>query len=95
MNFFGIPTRLPSFGEITAASVLALGLWLVGLGVMFRLGGAPTRFDAGAALLVLAWACIGARLGIRPDRGTRHLLANVAISAVLLGTYAAVWHLVA
>jgi hypothetical protein len=95
MTLFGIAIRRPSFGEFTAASVMALGVWLAALALMVRLGGAPSPFDAGALLLVLGWACIGARLGIRPDRGARHLLANLAISGVLLGLYASVWRVVA
>ncbi len=95
MNFFGITTRLPSFGEITAASVMALGLWLAAIALMFRFGSPPEAADAGALLLVIEWACVAARLGIRPDRGTRHVIANVAVSAVLLGGYFGVWGLMA
>lgn len=95
MNFFGITIRLPSFGEITAASVMALGLWLAAIALMVRFGSPLETADAGALLLVIEWACVAARLGIRPDRGTRHLLANVAVSAVLLGGYFGVWGLMA
>jgi hypothetical protein len=94
MTIFGIPTRRPSFAEVTAASLMALGLWLGAVALLFRLNQAPTAFDAGALLVVLAWACIGVRLGIRVDRGRRHLLANLAISALLLGIYAGAWGLV-
>ena len=94
MTLFGIPTRTPSFAEFTAASLMGLGIWLAGIGLLWRLNHAPSSFDAGALLLVLAWGCIGVRLGIRPDRGTRHVVANFAVSAVLLGCYAAVWGLV-
>lgn len=94
MQIFGIPTRLPSFAEVTAASVMALGVWLGAVALLFRLDHAPTAFDAGALLLVLAWGCIGVRLGIRLDRGRRHVLANIAISALLLGLYAGAWELV-
>lgn len=94
MKLFGIPTRKPSFAEFTAASLMALGLWLAGIALIWRLHRAPTAFEAGALLLVLAWGCIGARVGIRPDRGARHVLANFAVSAVLLGLYAGAWGLV-
>lgn len=94
MQIFGIPTRLPSFAEVTAASVMALCVWLGAVALLFRLDHAPTAFDAGALLLVLAWGCIGVRLGIRLDRGRRHVLANIAISALLLGLYAGAWELV-
>ena len=94
MTLFGITTRIPSFAEFTAATLMALGLWLAGIALLWRFNGVPTAFEAGALLLVLAWGCIGARLGIRPDRGGRHVLANFAVSAVLLGLYAGAWGLV-
>lgn len=94
MQIFGIPTRLPSLLEVTAASVMALGVWLGAVALLFRLDHAPTAFDAGALLVVLAWGCIGVRLGFRLDRGMRHVLANFAISALLLGLYIGVWALV-
>lgn len=94
MTLFGIPTRLPSFAEVTAATLMALGVWLGAVALLFRLDHAPTAYDAGALLVVLAWGCIGVRLGIRLDRGGRHVLANFAVSALLLGLYAGVWELV-
>lgn len=93
MTLFGIPTRLPSFAEVTAASLMALGVWLGAIALLIRLDQALTAFDAGALLVVLAWGCIGVRLGIRLDQGRRHVLANLAVSALLLGLYAAVWEL--
>jgi hypothetical protein len=93
MTLFGISTRTPSFAEVTAASLMALGVWLGAVALLFRLDRSPTPYDAGALLVVLAWGCIGVRLGIRMDRGGRHVLANVAISALLLGLYAGVWEL--
>jgi len=87
MNLFGIALRKPSFNEVTAAAVMATGLWMVFAGAM-RIAGHPLgTVDAGAALIVSLWACVGARLGIRIDHGTRHLLASVAGSALLLGLY--------
>lgn len=94
MHIFGIPTRHPSFAEVTAASVMAIGVWLGAVALLVRLNQAPTAFDAGALLVVLAWGCIGVPLGIRPDRGRRHLLVNFAVSALLLCLYAAAWGLV-
>lgn len=94
MKIFGIPARRPSFAEVTAASLMALGVWLGVVGLLYRLDQAPSAFDAGALLLVLAWGCIGVRMGIRPDRGSRHVLANFAVSALLLGLYAGAWGLV-
>jgi hypothetical protein len=95
MTLFGITTRIPSFAEVTSASLMALGVWLCAVALLFRLNHAPTPYDAGALLVVLAWGCIGVRLGIRLDRGGRHVLANLAISALLLGLYAGAWQLAA
>ena len=95
MTFFGITTRHPNFNEFTAATVMAVGLWLLGLAVMLRAGEQVDRFDAGGLLLVLTWGCVGVRMGIRPDRGWRHLAANAVVSALLLGAYGGVVHLVA
>ncbi|MDO9074252.1 MAG: hypothetical protein Q7U73_13400 [Rubrivivax sp.] len=94
MEVFRIVTRQHSFAEVTAASVMALGVWLCAVGLLFRLGHAPTAFNAGALLVVLAWGCIGVRLSIRPNLGGRHALANFAIPALLLRLYAAAWSLV-
>lgn len=91
MHLLGIRLRRPSFNELTAASVMALGLWLLTAALLWRFGDAPSRFDAGAALIVIWWASIAACIGIRPTHGTRHLAVNVAVSALLLGGYSVVW----
>ncbi len=92
LTLFGIDLRVPSLNEFTAASVLAVGLWVLVLGVAHRCGAGLQAFDAGALLLVAEWGCVAARAGVRPDRGARHLLANLAVSALLVGIYAATWH---
>lgn len=87
MKVLGIPLRKPTSGELTAAAVLALGLWLAVLGVL-RLGAIEFgRADAGALLLVVAWGCFSVRLGIRIDQGRRHLAANMLVSFALLACY--------
>ena len=48
---------------------------------------ALSRADAGALLLVCLWGCVSARLGIRIERGGRHLLASLAVTALLIGAY--------
>ncbi len=90
MNIIGIPLRKPSFSEVTAAAVLATGLWLSCLALAVRFGSGLERADAGAALLVIFWGCVCVRLGIRVDQGLRHLALNLACCALLVGAYQAV-----
>ncbi len=87
MQLLGIALRKPSFGEITAAAVMALGLWIAAAGIARASGHPLDTADAGALLIVIAWAAIGTRLGLRLDHGPRHVAAHVAISAVLIGAY--------
>src|SRR5664280_2572236 len=87
MKLLGIVLRKPSFGEITAAAIMALGAWIAVAGLAKASGHPLDRGDAGALLIVIAWAAIGTRLGLRLDHGPRHVAAHVAISAVLLGAY--------
>ena len=87
MHFIGIPLRKPSHTEIATASVMAVGLWVAGVGLMQAAQLALSRVDAGALLLVMLWGCVSVRVGIRIERGGRHLLASLAVSALLLGAY--------
>jgi hypothetical protein len=91
MKILGISLRKPSFNEVTAATVMGVGLWLAIIAVAQATGQGLTRMDAGAGLLVVVWGCIGTRLGIRIDQGTRHVMANLAVSAVLLSAYQGAW----
>ncbi len=95
MHLIGIPLRKPSHNELAAATVMAVGLWIAGIGLMQAAQLALSRDDAGALLLVLLWGCVSARLGIRLDLGGRHLLASLAVNAMLLGAYEAVIRLFA
>ena len=87
MKFLGISLRKPGANELTAASVMAVGLWVAAIGFMRVAPVIIDRSDAGALLLVLLWACISTRLGIRVGMGGRHLAVNLLVSAVLLGVY--------
>ena len=87
MTVFGITLCKPTFNEITAATVMGIGLWLTGLGIAHASGHALDIRDAGALLLVSSWACIAVRIGLGVDQGSRHLLVNMAVIAVLLGLY--------
>jgi hypothetical protein len=90
MKIIGVELRKPSFGEITAAAVLAAGLWMAIVALWRTVGAAPLdRIDAGALLLVVFWGCICVRLGIRVERGPRHLALNVAFCALLVAVYQA------
>jgi hypothetical protein len=93
MNLIGIPLRRPSFGELTAAAVMATGVWLAAVGLARALHLPLDRVEAGALLLVVVWGCLSARLGIRIGAGHRHLMVNLGVSAVLLGAYQGAWAL--
>jgi hypothetical protein len=87
MTLFGIQLRKPSFNEITAATVMAVGIWVAVIGVAKASGQALQASDAGALLVVSVWGCLGARLGVALGKGGRHLAAHVGISVVLLAIY--------
>ena len=90
MKILGIEFRKPSFNETTAATVLAIGLWLACLGASHASGIVLDRHDAGALLLVAFWGCIGVRLGLGFDKGSRHTAVHVGVATLLLGSYEAV-----
>jgi hypothetical protein len=87
MTFLGIELRRPTFNEITAATVMAVGLWVAVIGLAQVSGHALQARDAGALLVVSVWGCIGARVGVGIGKGGRHLAAHVGINAVLLALY--------
>lgn len=87
MQLFGITLRKATFNEITAAAVMGTGLWLAGLGLAQASGHGLDIREAGALLLVSAWACIAVRIGLGVDQGQRHLAVNIGIIALLLGAY--------
>ena len=87
MQILGIDLRKPSFGELTAAAVMACGCWLAVAGIAHASGHPLSPRDAGALLAVIAWGTVSARLGVRVDGGARHAIAHAAIGAVLLGCY--------
>jgi hypothetical protein len=87
MTLFGIQLRRPSFNEVTAATVMAVGLWVLVIGVAQVTGHALQARDAGAVLVVAMWGCIGARVGFGVGQGGRHLAAHIGVSAMLLALY--------
>jgi hypothetical protein len=87
MRLLGIQLRMPDSNEVTAAAFMATGLWAATVGVLSLMQVPFGRADAGALLLVVGWACLSARLGIRIGKGHRHLVANLAVSSLLLGLY--------
>jgi hypothetical protein len=95
MKIIGIPLQRPSFNQFTAASVLAIGLWLAALGILQTAGWGLDRNNAGALLVVMWWGSLSAPVGIRIGEGQRHLLANLVVSGLLLGAYEGLQRLVA
>jgi len=87
MNVFGIALRRPRFSELTAAAVMAAGLWMLVLGGLHILQMPTDRADAGALLLMIAWGCMSVRFGLRMDQGQRPALLNLAGAAFLMGVY--------
>lgn len=87
MKILDIQLRKPSFNEITVAAVMATGLFVAALGLMRALRMPMDGVEAGALLLVVLWGCVSVRLGIRIDQGRQHMLANLMVSALLLGAY--------
>ena len=87
MKLVGIPLRKPAYAELTAATVMAVGLWAAAVGVLLASHVGIDRADAGALLLTLVWACLSTRLGIRVGQDRRHLLANLLGCTLLLGVY--------
>ena len=87
MKIFDIELRKPSFNEVTAATIMGVGLWLACLGGAAALGHSMTRVDAGAALLVILWGCLSVRFGVHIGQSRSHLLANVGVTAALLLLY--------
>ena len=87
MKLLGIPLRTPTHTELLAAAVMGTGLWVAAIGCLRLAGVEIGRADAGAMLLVALWGCTSVRLGIRIGEGHRHLLANLLVSAALLGLY--------
>ena len=87
MKILGIELNKPSFNEVTASAVMAAGLWLACVAV-WRVSKQPMdRIEAGAALLVIFWGCVGVRMGIRFDRGFRHVAANLLCAGAILTVY--------
>ncbi|HEX4234580.1 MAG TPA: hypothetical protein VH041_09735 [Caldimonas sp.] len=87
MMLFGIQLRRPTFNEVTAATVMAVGLWVAVIGLAQVSGHALQARDAGALLVVSVWGCIGARLGVGIGKSGRHLAAHIGINVVLLAIY--------
>lgn len=87
MKLLGIPLQRPSFDQITAAAVMACGLWLACIAVLRSTGQPLTGVEAGAALLIVFWGCVCAHVGIRVDRGLRHILANAMVGTFIWLAY--------
>lgn len=91
MKLFGVALRLPTFGQVTSATVLAVGLWMLLLGLLRAAGVQLSAMDAGAALVVVACSALAAQAGVQVGRGGRHLLLNLGANGLLLLLYQAAW----
>ena len=87
MKILGVELSKPTFNQVTAAAVMAAGLWMAAVALLRSAGQPLDRVDAGAALLVIFWGCVCVRMGIRVDRGPRHLAVNLLCAGVLLAAY--------
>jgi hypothetical protein len=87
VTLLGIPLRRPAFAELTAATIMAVGLWAAAVGLLLASRVDFSRSDAGALLVALAWACLSTRVGIRVGQDRRHLVANLLGCTLLLGVY--------
>lgn len=94
MKLLGITLRTPNTTELTAAAIMGTGLWVAAVGTLRVAGIDIGPVDAGAMLLVVLWGCLSVRLGIRIGKDYRHLLANLLVSAALLGLYKSAWAIV-
>ena len=90
MKILGVQLRQPTFNEVTASAVMAAGLWLACVALLRASEQPLDRVEAGGALLVIFWGCVGVRLGIRVDRGARPLALNIVFGALLLAVYHAI-----
>jgi hypothetical protein len=92
VKIIGISLRKPSFNELTAAVVMGAGLWIAAVGVLRTLLQVDLpMMDAGALLLVALWGCVSTRVGLQIGEGSRHVLANLLVAAVLLALYQGAW----
>jgi hypothetical protein len=87
MKLIGIPLCRPNVSELTASSAMGTGLWVAMVGIAHAVQLQLDKSDAGALLLVVLWACISARVGIRIEKGFRHIAANLLVSAGLVVLY--------
>lgn len=87
------PFRQPAFAGLTAAALIAVGLWVAAVGLLLASRTEPDGADAAALLVALAWAALGARRGSRAGQGRHrsrhhhHLVANLLGCTLLLGVY--------
>lgn len=94
MKLLGIALRKPRYVEFTAASVMAVGLWVAAMGVSSVAGQALSLAEAAAVLVMMWWSCVGIRCGIDLARGGwRHWTAHGAIALALVALSQLPWAL--
>jgi hypothetical protein len=87
LKVLGVELRRPGFWELTSASVLAVGLWLLLSGLAARVDPGWSRADFASLLAVMWLSVVGMRLGLDPRRSWAAAavqFAACALAAALL-----------
>lgn len=85
MKLLGIDWRLPRYREFTAASIMAIGLWTLGIALTQLAGLAIGGAEGLALLVILWWSCLAVRCGIDlAGGGWRHWTAHGSVALALL-----------
>ena len=84
MTVFGVDLKHPSLNELTAAVVIAVGLWLF---LVFVGLASTTKVGAGANLAALAFGCISSTCGLSASKGIWPLALNIIGCCLVLAAY--------
>lgn len=92
MKLLGITLRRPRYAEFTAATVMAIGLWIALVALAPLAGEALGTAEAAALLVVSWWSCVAVRCGIDlAAGGWRHWMAHGTVAVALVLVNQAAW----